>query len=66
MEAELIMKRNKKEVDYFLSKVQQSMLKSLSIPRCIDCLVEIELDDEGNLFCPECNLVIKVSGDNHE
>ena len=50
----------------FIEKLFQSYIDNPGTPCCANCFYnadyksEFELDDDGNLSCPNCGLVIEV------
>jgi len=47
----------------FLEKARKSFFENMSIPVCAKCWVEVELNDNGDIYCPECEMIIEVKGD---
>lgn len=48
------------EIANFIKSVQKSTIENPGIPYCALCWIEIELNEDGDIWCPECGLVIKV------
>ena len=45
---------------HFLKAAKKSFMENPGIPLCSSCLTELELDDDGNIWCSNCEWVIPV------
>ena len=48
-----------KNINEFLGKIRHSFLENLPIPLCAKCLEELRLNEDGNICCIECGMIIE-------
>ena len=48
------------EIANFIKSLQKSWLENPGDPYCAKCWIKLELNENEDIWCPECGLVIQV------